>query len=355
MMDLEGANRPAVYLAYDLIKKGYKVSIVSPVMPHIIERYLHSVGIIPINLRVKLFSRGSGLSPLWFELWWREAFFRLNSKNVRESYVTINFSHTLAVRSKFWYVQGPTSVALEDGEDEFFGVYKFGYKFLKPWINLADKKLVKDMGEEAMFVIANSKFCASLYQKLGVKVNTVIYPPIDCKIFHPRSASPSSDYVLTYFGKEVKFSVVKAVADLGIKIKAFGAKLPFQPKFLMGHPNINFLGKVPIDELVDLYSNALFTLFPFTNEPFGYVPVESMACGTPVLTYNAQGPRESVINKFTGWLVESDVEIVREALRLWRQGYAHQMRSNCVKVASRFDKKLYGERWMKIIESQNIE
>jgi len=44
------------------------------------------------------------------------------------------------------------------------------------------------------------------------------------------------------------------------------------------------------EELIDLYSNALFTLFTFTHELFGYVLVESMACGTSVLTYNRQGP-----------------------------------------------------------------
>ncbi len=49
-------------------------------------------------------------------------------------------------------------------------------------------------------------------------------------------------------------------------------------------------GRVSDDELARLYANAKFTVFPFIHEPFGYVPVESMACGTPpVLTYDKQG------------------------------------------------------------------
>jgi glycosyltransferase involved in cell wall biosynthesis len=51
------------------------------------------------------------------------------------------------------------------------------------------------------------------------------------------------------------------------------------------------------------------------------VSVESVACGTPVLTYNKQGPRESVVDGVMGWLVNSDEELVSLALKIWREGY----------------------------------
>ena len=353
MMDLEGAIRPALYLASELEKRGYKVSILSPMMSREVEKHLCGINITPINLHVKLFTENLGFSLLWFELWGREAFLRLNSKRaVSHSYITINFSHTLVLSSKFWYVQGPTSEGLKDGETELFGAYKLGYKILRPIIDYADRKLVKDIGKRTTFVVANSKFCASIFNKWGIKVEGVIYPPIDCKIFQPRTSTPSSDYVLTYFGKESKFSIVKAVANLGVHIKAFGAKLPFMPKSLTSHPNVEFLGRISTDELVDLYSNALFTLFPFTHEPFGYIPVESMACGTPVLTYNMQGPSESIVDGYTGWLAESDKEFIHKALILWEQGYANKIRLNCVKSASVFDRKLYVEKWLEFIKPE---
>jgi glycosyltransferase involved in cell wall biosynthesis len=188
-----------------------------------------------------------------------------------------------------------------------------------------------------------------MYSSFGVRSNGLIYPPIDCQIFHPSTANPSSNYVLTYFGKETKFSVIKRIADVGVKIKAFGSKTPFIKRDLMRHPNIEFLGKVSTSELVELYSNALFTLFPFTHEPFGYVPLESMACGTPVLTYNLQGPSECVINESTGWLLHTDSELVQRAVKLWREGYSFTIRTNCVKVASKFDRKFYAGKWLKIL------
>ena len=347
MMDLEGSIRPAMYLASELVARGHNVSMMSPMMSEDVEERLRMSGITPINLHAKLTAKNSGLSLLWFETWAREAFLSLNSRCVNgHSSITVNFSHTLVVPSVFWYLQGPTSVALWDMEGELTAAYKFAYMFLRPFIDYADGKLVKHMRENSTFIVANSKFCASIYQKWGIDVNNVIYPPIDCKVFQPQTSSPSSDYVLTYFGKETEFSVVKAVADLGVGIKAFGSKAPFVPRCLVTHPNIEFVGRVSTHELVDLYSNALFTLFPFTHEPFGYIPIESMACGTPTLTYNAQGPSESVIDGHTGWLAKSDKALVRKALKFWKEGYPPKVRLDCMKAASKFDRNFYTKKWL---------
>ncbi|MEM3640483.1 MAG: glycosyltransferase family 4 protein [Candidatus Bathyarchaeia archaeon] len=351
MTDLEGCIRPALYLAEALTEEGCKVSIVSPLMSNDVEKYLGSRGIKPINLHAKLFAKNFGLSILWFETWAREAFLKLNSKHLKHDfYVTINFSHTIDAPSVFWYLQGPTAAALRDMERELTAAYKSAYKLLKQVIMQIDQKLVKNMSRDSAFLVANSKFCASLYREIGIRVDEVIYPPIDCTVFRPTTSNPSGDYVLTYFGKETRFSVIKSIADLGVKIKAFGSKAPFIPKSLINHPNVDFLGRISADQLVDAYSNALFTLFPFTHEPFGYIPVESMACGTPTLTYNMQGPSESIVDGYTGWLAKDDEEIVYKALKLWKHGYLCRVRLNCVREALKFDRNLYVQKWLEILQ-----
>ena len=352
MVDLEGSIRPAMYLAQELVARGHRVSIMSPSMSHTVEKSLESKGITPVNLHAALIARNSGLSMLWFETWAREAFLNLNSKSVNGHLkVTLNFSHTLDIPSVFWYLQGPTSWALKDMKDEFTGVYKMAYGVLNPLIEFADSRLVRSMIQNTTFCVANSKFCASLYQKWGIHISDIIYPPIDCKLFRPRTPNPSSDFVLAYFGKETKFSIVKTVADLGIRIKSFGSKAPFIPRSLISHPNVDFMGKISAQKLVDAYSNALFTFFPFTHEPFGYIPVESMACGTPTLTYNSQGPSESIIDEYSGWFAKNDSEIVNKAVDIWKKGYKREMRLNCVKEASKYDESIYVERWLDTIEN----
>ncbi len=356
-MDLEGSIRPAMYLADALVQKGYDVSIISPAMSRGVENSLRMQKMKPVNLHVKLFARKFGLSLLWFETWGREAFLRLNSRNTDpRSHATVNFSHTLVVPSTFWYLQGPTSSALKDMKDELTLVYRSAYEILKPAFEYVDRRLARDMCNQSKMVFANSKFCASLYRDWGIDVTDVIYPPIDCKLFQPQSPNPSGDYVVAYFGRETKFTVIKAVADLGVKVRAFGSKVPFIPKSLTTHPNVEFLGKIPVTELVNIYSDALFTLFPFTHEPFGYIPIESMSCGTPTLTYNSQGPSESIVDGNTGWLAENDREIVEKAAKLWKQGYPQKMRKNCVKEAFRFDKTNYVTKWLELLQkSDDIE
>ncbi len=98
-----------------------------------------------------------------------------------------------------------------------------------------------------------------------------------------------------------------------------------------------------------LYADALFTLFPFSHEPFGYVPLESMACGTPVVTYDWQGPSESVVNDYTGWLAQTDSELMQRTVGLWKEKYPVEIRQNCRNVALKFDRKAYAEKWLKIL------
>ena len=154
MLDLEGAIRPAMYLARELVAKGRKVSIMSPIMSKTVEENLDSIGITPINLHAKLAAMNSGLSLLWFQTWAREAFLKLNSKNVAsQPPVTVNFSHTLIVPSVFWYLQGPTSMALRDMKNELSLKYKFVYMVLQPLIEYADGRLVKDMSRASRFCV----------------------------------------------------------------------------------------------------------------------------------------------------------------------------------------------------------
>ena len=349
MVDLEGSVRPAVYLAEAIARKGLEVSIVSPYMSKNVEKYLKSAGINPRNLRLNLLSKKYGASLLWLECWAKEAFLKMNSKKLNEQEITINFSQNFSIPSKVWYLQGPLSTALDDISQEFSLPLKLVHTFLRKFIERADRKMMSSIANSQSLIIANSKFCASMYQRWGINVHDVIYPPIDCEAFHPSTTSPSSDYFLTYFGKETKYSVIKRVADLGVKIKAFGSKMAVTRKDILDHPNIVFLGRVNVKELVDLYTNALVTLFPFTHEPFGYVPLESMACGTPVLTYKRQGPGEYLINGRAGWLVNSDDDFVKIALKLWKNGYPQKIRMQCVKQASKLDKRFYMEKWSKIL------
>ena len=64
------------------------------------------------------------------------------------------------------------------------------------------------------------------------------------------------------------------------------------------------------------YNQAVLTVFPSLLEPLGLVPLESMACGTPVVGVAEGGIRETIINYKTGLLTERDPYAFGAAIEL---------------------------------------
>jgi glycosyltransferase involved in cell wall biosynthesis len=70
--------------------------------------------------------------------------------------------------------------------------------------------------------------------------------------------------------------------------------------------SVTFECLVTDGDLVAAYNKAILTVFPSILEPLGLVPLESMACGTPVVGIAEAGIRETVMNNQTGILTERD-------------------------------------------------
>jgi glycosyltransferase involved in cell wall biosynthesis len=69
---------------------------------------------------------------------------------------------------------------------------------------------------------------------------------------------------------------------------------------------LEFRTMVSDEELVRLYNLALCTVYAPVLESFGLVPLESMACGTPVVGIREGGVRETVVDGITGLLADRD-------------------------------------------------
>ena len=78
---------------------------------------------------------------------------------------------------------------------------------------------------------------------------------------------------------------------------------------------VDFRHMVAEAELVRLYNTALFTVYAPVMEPFGFVPIESMACGTPVVGVREGGVRETIEHERTGLLVDRDPAQFAGAMR----------------------------------------
>jgi glycosyltransferase involved in cell wall biosynthesis len=72
-------------------------------------------------------------------------------------------------------------------------------------------------------------------------------------------------------------------------------------------------------ELVNHYCQAITTLCTSRLETFGLVPIESMACGTPVIATNVSGHRETVDDGKTGYLVDFDPQEIADRIMFFIQ------------------------------------
>ncbi len=74
------------------------------------------------------------------------------------------------------------------------------------------------------------------------------------------------------------------------------------------HGRIEFVVSPSDDQLNRLYETAYAVLFTPLNEDWGMAVLEGMLRSKPVIANASGGPRESVIDGATGWLLEPEVE-----------------------------------------------
>ncbi|CAH2939180.1 MAG: Glycosyltransferase [uncultured Paraburkholderia sp.] len=86
-------------------------------------------------------------------------------------------------------------------------------------------------------------------------------------------------------------------------------------KPLLSQAHVEFVGEINEAQKPEFLSGAKALLFPIDwSEPFGLVMIESMACGTPVITFNRGSVPEVTDHGVTGYIVE-DVQGAVAALQ----------------------------------------
>ncbi len=114
--------------------------------------------------------------------------------------------------------------------------------------------------------------------------------------------------------------VLKEVPDAKFVICGEGEEKPHVDEYVdkVGvRSHIEFLGKVNLDKMVELYSTCALFAFPSINrlEAFGIVQLEAMACSTPVIASNIPGVNNVMDVGKSGLLVEPrDAEGLAKAI-----------------------------------------
>jgi glycosyltransferase involved in cell wall biosynthesis len=201
-------------------------------------------------------------------------------------------------------------------------IKKFVYHYIDNRFVSIDKKLANF----AEYTLANSYFSReSILRTYGIN-SYVCYLGIDNNLFRPINI-PKEDFVLSvgsYISMKGHDFIIKSLALIPPKIR---------PKFILVSNNgddewkeciedlakslgveLEILTLINDEKLVELYNQAKLVLYSPHLEPFGLVPLEAMACGTPVVAVKEGGVRETIVHNKTGLLTEGDETLFSKSI-----------------------------------------
>lgn len=170
------------------------------------------------------------------------------------------------------------------------------------------RKWDKRVAQKPDVIIANSEFIRGKIQKYFERDAQVVYPPVDLSQFYPDPEVKERGYFLALgrFLHYKRFDIVIETFNqlpLPLKIIGDGPELARLQK-LIRSPRIELIPFLKSnDELRKMYSGAKALIFPQV-EDFGLVAAEALACGTPVIAYNAGGAKEIVQPGINGCLFD---------------------------------------------------
>ncbi len=282
----------------------------------------------------------------------------INSKGYSLAFV----HHSILTQSPFilkylkipsvYYMQEPHRGVYEHALHEHSYTSSLGKSFLGNTKGLFFHTLIKSIDESntthASRILVNSFYShESVMRAYGLN-SYVVYLGVDAERFRPDGTVEKENVIV---------SVGRLSQPKGFRfiIKALGR--------LQNKPTLIIIGdgdnederivlttlarehKVTIEikvnisdiELIKLYNRARAVVYAPYLEPFGLVPLEAMACGTPVIGVKEGGVRETVVDGTTGLLVERDSGKFAEAIEYLTQNHEkrHLMGKNAIELVRR--------------------
>ncbi len=203
--------------------------------------------------------------------------------------------------------------------------------------------------------IANSKNIKKRMLKYtGFDVDYVLPPPIVEKFKYIKDG----DYFLSYARvdehKRVDL-IVKAFArmpDKKLIVASSGSEIEKVKKLAEPYKNIDILGWVSDERLVDLVGSALAVIYIPINEDAGMTQLEANLAGKPVLGVYEGGLKETIIEGKTGIFVPSNpgIDDVILATKKMTPEWCRSRKDFCIQHAQKYNRKIFIKKLKKIID-----
>jgi len=169
----------------------------------------------------------------------------------------------------------------------------------------------------------------------------VIYPPVDLSRFRPGDTKKSYYLMVGAFAPNKRVDLaVEAFNRLKLPLKIVGSGQDEEYCRSIAGGNVEFLGDLSSEKLVELYQQARAFLFPGVDD-FGITPLEAQACNTPVIAFSSGGALETVTEQTGLFFSEQKVDAlcgaVEEMERIWMNFTPEAFQQQ----TELFDRKIY--------------
>jgi glycosyltransferase involved in cell wall biosynthesis len=210
---------------------------------------------------------------------------------------------------------------------------------LLAWLQRWDRRAADGVDD---FIAISSEVQQRIARFYG-RESVIIPPPVQVRRFSV-NRNPG-DYFLS-LGRLIPYKrvdlAVQACSELGLPLKVAGDGRDRARLEALAGPTVQFLGRVPDEDLPELFARARGFLFPGL-EDFGIAPVQALAAGTPVIAFAGGGALDTVQDGVNGVLFrEQTVEALKAALLRFNESKfdAPAIRQS----AERFDTSVFVER-----------
>lgn len=224
--------------------------------------------------------------------------------------------------------------------------------------------LKKDVftGIKELTIVTPSQWLADLVNQSYLKEYPieVINNGIDLKVFSPKESEFRRKYNLedkfiilglaSKWGKRKGFEYFIELSkrlnpqEVIVMVGVTEKQKELLPQNILGITRTN-----NTQELAEVYSISDVFLNPTLEDNFPTTNLESLACGTPVITFNTGGSPESLNNK-CGYICKAkDTESILKAIHSISKKH---MSTECIKQASRFDRSEMTNKYLMLYKEQ---
>lgn len=218
------------------------------------------------------------------------------------------------------------------------GQPRYSSSFKARWYLRAENLLMKSASKRAEAVIVHSHYMKELVAKeWGIENCLIVRTGIDVDFFKPvpMDEGPyhelwgSAEHKLLFVGRidyrkgvlqliEAAKYLIEEEVSLKLIIVGEGILRPSLENLISRlelSNHVSLYGRVEQEALPSLYSSADLTIVPSIYEPFGSVPLESLACGTPVIVSRNTAMKETIETSVGYFIPEITPESIANTIR----------------------------------------